>query len=878
MLEQTLRSLYEAVSALDNPESLSILNIDEDLLDSPRTTLEFVGRCRAWTQLRNIAKSIPDLLSQSDSIALVGFLGHFSSGKSSLINALLGVSTGENPGYKREVGLHPTDTRITLVTHRDHAQLIKKSAYTAIDAVDVVHGPALAFLEHATLVDTPGLGNEAAEHEAVIRFLHLCHVLVITIDGRRPFADKEKDFELLDTAFNKLDGVPKILVVTSAEEFLTSRTASFETGWQAEQAEAFWDEAIERLKADPRFRNHLDRFQNAQRFFVDSKEGFRIEQVRDALLPIITDDAHRSRIRQAQGRYVLATAADALGVLLAYISTRSENLNRLHTEAQRRADGTAIAVEELLQSLESSFATVRQRLHASRQGIETGTFAVEAIVTSQAINESQGPTLRKLEGDIREALERRLSDVRRPTWRRVRRQYMARTRGWFPAKGNVDVDTLLGWQFDVGSDGTGFASASTKCARGIFRVVNQQLTAAVASSIQHLRSTSEAWEIGTSARDIEFSLEKFERTHDDSVRSFYAYVSAPSSSDLLREHGFVGFDESGEQAVQTESIDALNCLGFAAISRASESCKERLRLVRSEEPEDLDRSLDEDEERSIEDGAFGDGYRDHVANRVNVVCQQRVDGLVSGLSERVDRFVKDVGEERTRVVSLRARIWRARATLVGRFALVAISLLVVFFAFSKLAPNQSALFWSMLSDRLFEAMLVGSLSTVLVLAFGYVVSGAKNENVRRAARSILLEKWASRTNRRRLALALKAYFDESYDQLVSDVDEMPLQVDQAIADGVVEWLKNHTDSYRQAEIELAELQQVIVGRCELFDEFINIVNQHLNEIPKELRDTADEIKRNAIEEHTSRIRSAASSVEDVKLDVERIAEMAMRSQ
>ena len=46
------------------------------------------------------------------------------------------------------------------------------------------------------------------------RFLHLCHVLVITIDGRRPFADKDKDFELLDTAFNKLAGVPKILVVT----------------------------------------------------------------------------------------------------------------------------------------------------------------------------------------------------------------------------------------------------------------------------------------------------------------------------------------------------------------------------------------------------------------------------------------------------------------------------------------------------------------------------------------------------------------------------------------------------------------------------------------------------------------------------------------
>ena len=171
MLEQTLRSLHEAVLALNNPECRSILNIDEDFLDSPNTTLEYIGRRRAWIQLRNIAESIPDLLSQSDSIALVGFLGHFSSGKSSLINALLDVSIDESPGYKREVGQHPTDTGITLITHRDHAQLVRKSAYTAVDAVDVVHGPALEFLEHATLVDTPGLGNEEAEHEAVTRFL-----------------------------------------------------------------------------------------------------------------------------------------------------------------------------------------------------------------------------------------------------------------------------------------------------------------------------------------------------------------------------------------------------------------------------------------------------------------------------------------------------------------------------------------------------------------------------------------------------------------------------------------------------------------------------------------------------------------------------------
>ena len=50
MLDQTLKSLHEVVSALDNDQALSILNIDEELLESPATTLEYVERCSAWIQ------------------------------------------------------------------------------------------------------------------------------------------------------------------------------------------------------------------------------------------------------------------------------------------------------------------------------------------------------------------------------------------------------------------------------------------------------------------------------------------------------------------------------------------------------------------------------------------------------------------------------------------------------------------------------------------------------------------------------------------------------------------------------------------------------------------------------------------------------------
>ncbi len=436
---------------------------------------------------------------------------------------------------------------------------------------------------------------------------------------------------------------------------------------------------------------------------------------------------------------------------------------------------------------------------------------------------------------------------------------MARTRSWFPIKDNDDAKSFLDSQINVGSNETDLKSASTSCARGIVRIVNQQLTAAIAGSIQYLRNPSEAREIGTSAHDIEFSLERFERKHDDSVKSFYAYISAPSSTDLLREHGFVGFDESGEQAVHTRSINALECNGFAAISNSSESCKERLRLVSREVPEDFDLPMDDDEESLDGSSVLSDDYCKLVVERVNAVCQQRVDTFLSSLSERVDHFINEIDAERMRAASSKMRICRARATLLGRSALVFILLLASIFAFSELAPNQFNILLSAISDRLIESILVGVVSTFLVLAFIYIIAGAKNENVRLALRPAFIENWASWTKRRHLATALKACFDDFYDRLVDDLNEMPLQVDNAIAEGVVEWLKSHSESHQKAENILTEFRQVIVARCKLFDEFIGVVSERLNEIPVELSETANEIKNNVIEEHMSRIRNAAVS-------------------
>ena len=330
--------------------------------------------------------------------------------------------------------------------------------------------------------------------------------------------------------------------------------------------------------------------------------------------------------------------------------------------------------------------------------------------------------------------------------------------------------------------------------------------------------------------------------------------------------------------MRTESINALNCIGFTAISESSENCKEHLRRLgreEREEHEDLNLSLDDDEEPLENDSAFGDGYYKLVVKRVNDVCQNKLDEFFSSLSERADYFVEEVGAERRRAANSKMRIWKARATLFYRLSLVAISLFAALFLFSELAPSQFDSLLLVISDRLLESILVGVVSTGLVLASVYIVTGAKNENLRLALRPVFLETWTSWTKRRHLASALKAHFDESYDRLVGDLSEMPLQVDNAIAEGVAEWLKSHSESHRKAAGILAELRQVILARCQLFDQFIGVVNQYLNEIPVELRETANGIKNNVIEEHMSRIRGAATAVEDVKSDVERIASISM---
>ena len=196
-------------------------------------------------------------------------------------------------------------------------------------------------------------------------------------------------------------------MVTSAEEFLTSRTASFETGWQADQARAFWDEAIERLRRRPKVPESPRQTPYGATFL----RGFKGRlQSRTSQRRIIYRLSLTMNIDPVLGKPKGAMLSRLPPMPLTCYSRTFPHVARISIACLARLRDVLTERRQqwknLSRLLQSSFASVRQRLRAARQGIPTTPFTVETIVTPQAISNTHGPTLRKVEGVIRDALKR----------------------------------------------------------------------------------------------------------------------------------------------------------------------------------------------------------------------------------------------------------------------------------------------------------------------------------------------------------------------------------------------------------------------------------------------------------------------------------------
>lgn len=237
-------------------------------------------------------------LLQLDELFLIVVAGEFNSGKSALINTLLGQRVLEE-------GVTPTTTRVTLVKYGDDI-----SQSIGVSGIAVLTFP-LDLLREINFVDTPGTNAVIREHEELTRnYIPRSDLVLFVTSADRPFTESERQFLDHIRAWGK-----KIVFVINKRDILASENELHEVmNFVAENA-ARW------LGAPPEI------------FAVSAKQGSGMDELR-AYVQSWLDEAARLRVK----------FANPLGVAEQII--KRENARLAHEREQIQIDAETVGTVE----------------------------------------------------------------------------------------------------------------------------------------------------------------------------------------------------------------------------------------------------------------------------------------------------------------------------------------------------------------------------------------------------------------------------------------------------------------------------------------------------------------------------------------------------
>ena len=840
-----------------------------------KTTRAILERHSHWFRLQRIVASIPQLISQDGTVALVGFLGHFSSGKSTLINALLGIKSGENPPYRRKTGEQPTDRGISLTTHPKNFEAVRRQFTFGDSTLSVIEGPVLPMLECMTLVDTPGLGDDPNEMDLVVKFLHLVHVLVLPVHSRTPFADSEKAFDLLNVAFNELADVPKIFVITNAATFLTSRKGDFDKDWDRAGADKFWNETITRLLADKRVLARRNELTSTPVIHVDSIEEFQVDKVRDMLLPIVTSAEQRSRTDRARRNYVFRRAALSLRHLEKYINSRCTRLTELQQTAEGRSKTTKTSIDALIAELTGKLAAEVQSLPVNQQHLTTLADPLDQIVTVAVIQGAIETS--EIERGIKKKLNARAMQRLAQTTHQAMTAYDSRKAGVvFPYESRAitpeDVERAI--------HESSLEKGLRKCASSSAQHAKTQYGQRLSSGLAMLDSTSETFRVRDALHGIEAALIAFQRAHDDSVRSLMAYVTEAETLTQLQESGLLSFDDSGQRRQQVELIDPFVLRDYNSIEEAVNACEIAIREVKALADEegalparvdvDSDPSADERTGRSVFERQDLQPIVDHVAQQVAASVAK----FDSEMSSAIDAALNEAQAKVQDNAACFKEIWSARRAIVLRFTIVvtvigAIAALVMYYNPTVLPRVVESVIGSPAPDWIVEGVVGLPVSFAVGLAV-FVLTGITNPNVKAALTSIGLLRlrawWQGRVKRRMLRATARA--------LLKDTPSGIANLDVACRDALMKWIRTRNSECVEVYGNLSKARDRVNVRARNIGNLATQIAPWVANLPKALLQRSEEIRRAAVANHMTTIKKASDEAEALRATIVQIAESA----
>lgn len=317
---------------LSKAKELNIV-IDQDLAKKALEINDLAVSSEKKKLLERLISSLEQYIAKEQNLVYIGFVGHFSSGKSSTINSILKISGTPD---ERHTDLNPTDTTITLITDKTNSQKVmhmtKESIYVPVRTfmIDSV------YLENLVIADTPGSGDPNIVNELIQDFLPICDYILYFISAANPI--DQADIPLLRQKHLRLPFIPLNFVVTRSDEFRSiGEMAVSDENIDLSKRDNFTGQLISRLKEFAK----AGEITEEDFIFIDNRDKYNIDELEKKISSwssLLDQNAiwnnHSHKLEFYSGNlnelehYFLNTIKNKIRITGDFLTTAGENIHK----------------------------------------------------------------------------------------------------------------------------------------------------------------------------------------------------------------------------------------------------------------------------------------------------------------------------------------------------------------------------------------------------------------------------------------------------------------------------------------------------------------------------------------------------------------------